>query len=430
VTEYPPRPAVRRAGARLAVGCSILLLISAACAPPPEPATPAPLHTRFDSLTEAQARANTPEWRADHYPTADIHGPFARPPLPAGADPNDPVAYYKLGDSVKWRLQGLADRAFYWAVRLEPTMADAYFARWELRRHGSGYRLYPGDSVHRPPRPPPNEAAAVDSLRVSALMYNPFLDGALDVPPQITRLSERDADRDARTAGFWAYARGDYPKAVRKWGEAIGKSPENAPFHVPRAFAWVRMEQSDSAVADLAAFIDRLEKIQDSTIAPYLSKDFLYYAIGVLRAGQQRFAEARTAYERALLENLGFYMTHVRLSAVALALRDTATALNELETASLIRGDDPFLLTFRGSVLSASNRLDDAEQQLRAAMHADTDYALPYAFLGEVAERRHDPTAALRAYREYLDRASHNAPERPQTEERVKRLAAPVQRVP
>src|SRR5437016_5167423 len=111
------------------------------------------------------------------------------------------------------------------------------------------------------------------------------------------------------------------------------------------------LQQSDSAVADLTALIDRLERIQDSSVAPYVSKDFLYYAIGVLRAGQERFPEARAAYEGALVENLGFYMAHVRLSAVALFLHDTTTALNELETATMMRGDDPMLLTFRGSVL-------------------------------------------------------------------------------
>jgi hypothetical protein len=62
----------------------------------------------------------------------------------------------------------------------------------------------------------------------------------------------------------------------------------------------------------------------------------------------------RDAYQSPLVENLGFYMAHVRLSAVALFLHDTTTALNELETATLIRSDDPVLLTFRGSILGES----------------------------------------------------------------------------
>ena len=56
-------------------------------------------------------------------------------------------------------------------------------------------------------------------------MYDPFLERRLDIPPQIRNLKEWQADRDARTSGLWAYDRGDYTKAVKKWGEAIRKKP-------------------------------------------------------------------------------------------------------------------------------------------------------------------------------------------------------------
>ena len=397
------------------------LAIVTACAPPPEPA-PRPYRSRFDSLTVAHAREGGPEYRALHYPTPGLHDRVSRPALPAGADTNDAVAYYRLGDSIEFRQQGVADRALYWAIRLDPTMADAYLARWELRTHGNGYRLYPDDSVRRASRQSPNEKAANDSLRVTALMYDPFLDEALDIPPQINNLKEWQTNRDPGTAGLWWYARGDFAKAVKKWGEAIRKKPVYAGLHVPRAFAWVHLHQADSAVADLTALIGAIDRIQDSTVAPYLSKDFLYYAIGVLRGGQKRYAEARAAYEGALVENLGFYMAHMRLSAVALFLHDTTTALNELETATLMRSDDPVLHTLRGSIFDASHRFDEAELDLRAALHADTDYALPYAFLGHVAEQRHDTTRALSAYHEYLARSSHAAAERKWVEDHVVRL--------
>ena len=65
-------------------------------------------------LVETEARAQSAEWRALHYPAADLHGPFARPVLAnTAADPNDAVSYYRLGDSVRLRLPKLADRAFY-----------------------------------------------------------------------------------------------------------------------------------------------------------------------------------------------------------------------------------------------------------------------------------------------------------------------------
>jgi tetratricopeptide (TPR) repeat protein len=289
-------------------------------------------------------------------------------------------------------------------------MANAYYARWDLRRHGVALRLHPDDSIRPLTRAVPNESAAVDSLRFNALMYDPFLDGALDIPPQIERLSEWQANRDARTAGLWAYARGDYRKAVDKWGEAIHKAPESAGFHLPRAYAWIHLREVDSAVADLTALIKHIEHLQDSTVGPYLSKDFLYYAIGMLRGGQKRYAEARAAYENTLLENLGFYMAHMRLAST------------ELETATIIRADDPVLLTFFGSILDGAGQLDAAERHLRAAIDADTDYALPYGLMGHVAEQRHDSARAVAAYREYMTRASRTAPERGWVEGQLRRL--------
>lgn len=399
--------------------------IVVACGPPLEiPSTPAELDRRLDSLHEARIRTQSPEERLLRYSAADLHGPFPRPKLPLGADTNDPEAYYRLGDSVKFRMQGLADRALYWATRLDPAMADAYFARWDLRRHGDLFHWYPDGSVRGERRRWPNEMATIDSLRSIALGHDPFIDGALEISPGITNLSERQANRDPRLAGLWAYARGDYRKAVTSLGEALRKNRENAAFHLPRAYAWVHLHESDSAIADLTALIDRLEQMQDSTIAPYLSKDLLYYEIGLLRVAETRYPEARAAYEHALLENLGFYMAHLRLSAVALILHDTATALNELETATLIRTDDPMLLSFRASVLAGALRFDQAEGDIRAAIHADSDYALPYALLGSIAEQRHDTLRAVMGYRDYLARASRKAAERAWVEDRIRSLTA------
>ena len=409
-----------------------MLVVGSSCTLPPTPEEQARLSiSRRDSVIEARARDSSPQWRADHYVTLDLHGPFPRPKLPPDADSNDAAAYYQLGVANQFGAPGLADHALYWAIRLDPTMAVAYWARWDLRHRYLRYRLYPGDSVRPVLRPLPNEEAAVDSLRQSALMFDPFLDGALIIPPQVRRLTERQADRDPLIAGLWFYAAGNYAKAAQKWGDAIRKKPEYAGLHVARAFAWLHVKDgTDSAVADLTALIDRIERIEDSTVAPYVSKDFLYYAVGLLRTGQSRYADARAAYESALSENLGFYMAHVRLSAIDFRLHDTTSALTELETASMIRGDDPLPLAFRGQILLRQGRLKEADAPLRAAVHADTDFAMTYAFLGELAEQRHDTATALRSYREYLGRASHTAAERAWVEDRVAHLTQQSQPAP
>src|SRR5262249_31226404 len=135
---------------------------------------------------------------------------------------------------------------------------------------------------------------------------------------------------------------------------------------------------------------------------------------------QHRFAEARAAYEHALAENLGFYMAHVRLASAALAESDTSTALNELETASLIRPNDPFMLAYYATILAHLGRLDDAQPHLDAALRADSDYALPHLYLGFVKEKRRDFAGAVAEYGTYLAHAPRSAPERAWAEEKLK----------
>lgn len=90
------------------------LAIVTACAQPPQPEQPSgPRYSRFDSLTEARARDSSPEYRAIHFMRPDVHELLPRPTLPAGADVNDAVVYYRLGDSIEFRQQGVADQAYY-----------------------------------------------------------------------------------------------------------------------------------------------------------------------------------------------------------------------------------------------------------------------------------------------------------------------------
>jgi tetratricopeptide (TPR) repeat protein len=393
------------AGATCALGCG-------PTTPPARP--PRPLVTHLDSALDSIARTNGAEWRALHYPSARLEGPYPRPPLAdSTADPNDALSYYRLGDSVRGVLPGLADRAFYWALRLDPTFADAYFARWTLLRREFPWREMPDGSIRRIFVVQPSAALATDSLLNIAIAYSPFLEGSLDFPRWIINVDERRAARDPIMAGMRAYGLRDYRKAVSEWARALQREPKAVLLHVPRAYAWVRLNEPDSAIADLTVLVRHLELVQrDSAVAPYYSKEYLYYAMGMLHATKLRYEQARASFEQALLENLGFYMAHVRLAGTAALLEDTTTALNELQTAMLIRGDDPLALVYHASLLIGSGRVADAERQLRAALHADSDYALPHVFLGLAAETRHDTTTARAEYGLYLARAPRNATER------------------
>ena len=377
-----------------------------------QPPRTAAVMTRYDSALDSVARQKGPLWRSLHYPIANLHGPYPRPQLgDSTADPNDAMAYYRLGDSVRRTTPGLADQAFYWALRLDPTFADAYLARWMLLRQQFPWREMPDGSIRRLFDVEPNAAIATDSLATLAVAYSPFLEGTMDVPWWV--LQESKSERGPATAGLRAYSLGNYRKAVDEWAKALREEPRAMMLRIPRAYAWVRLNEADSAIGDLTTLVRRLDIVQrDSAFARYYSKDFVYYAIGLLQASQNRYEQARSAFEQALVENLGFYMAHVRLAGTAAALSDTSTAITELQTAMLIRGDDPLALVFYASLLIGTGRLTEAEYQLHAALRADSDYALPHVFLGLAAEQRHDTTMARAEYGLYLARSPRNAKER------------------
>jgi len=52
-----------------------------------------------------------------------------RPKLPAGVDTNNAQVYYDLGLEQIQRDPEKAADAFYWATRINPVWADAYYAR-------------------------------------------------------------------------------------------------------------------------------------------------------------------------------------------------------------------------------------------------------------------------------------------------------------
>ncbi|MDQ6828300.1 MAG: hypothetical protein M3081_05485 [Gemmatimonadota bacterium] len=291
-------------------------------------------------------------------------------------------------------------------------MADAYYALWVLRRR----RVYvvAGDTalLRKPTRA---EIVALDSLPLLANLSNPFFDNQRDFPNVIPDVV-RARDNDPASAGILAYARRDFRRAVALWATALKNDREAFFLHLPRAYAWFRLSEVDSAISDLNPLVERIEQIQrDSLTAPYLSKASLLYSIGMLQATQHRVAESRAAYQRALTENLGFYMAHVRLAGSALAEHDTATALGELESAIVIRADDPFVDTYYRFLLLLTHHDADAERQLRAAITADSDYALPHHVLARALEARHDTTASIAAYERYLVHAKRDATEVPYT---------------
>jgi tetratricopeptide (TPR) repeat protein len=354
---------------------------------------------------------------------AQKNGVPRRPRLQVTADTNDADAYFQLGESLLARDPSRAADAFYWATRLNPNSANAFYARHTALLLADPTRLtryMEGD--YR--KPPSAELMRIDSLQARAFMLNPFLYGKYEklllrryfehvVPPGRSRLGVDQAyqlwlSRGGPRAKAWAaYSSGRLGDALRAYAEAIAKGKEKSYLRTQRARTFFLVRQYDSALVEIGLALEDLRK-QDSKelVVLYSSKAMLEHSIARIHEALGDRESARAAYGRALEEDLAFYPAHLNLALFALQAGDTAAGVSELELAVQIRADDPMPRLFYGYLLAHLNRFAEAEAQLTKAIEIEPYLARSYQLLGQVYHVQKKVAEAVVQYEAYLARAA------------------------
>ena len=370
-----------------------------------------------------------------------------RPKMPAGVDTNSAQVYYDYGLSKLQRDPEEAANSFYWATRINPLLADAYYGRrcalllsdrWRFQKYEEDdRRTLQSDEVKR-----------IDSLYYYSLTINPFLYKKLDLlmwRSYIGNISEEIArernlstnevqfeierwinqNASSGTRAWQAYSEGRFNDALRLYADAIDHAKHKAEYRADRGRLFFQLNQADSALAELSQAVDEMRKADKKDLVyVYESKALIEHSIGLVYQRLGNNAAAKEAFGRALQEDLSYFPAHVQLAYMALDAKDTTTALNEMDLAVQIRGDDPGLRYIYGYSLVASGKYKDAEQQLRKAIELDPVFATPYDQLGEALDHQGRGTEALGQYRVFLSLASQSDMRRKNVEQRVQELAA------
>jgi len=366
-------------------------------------------------------------------------GPEFPRPKGAVADTNDAQAYFDYGVRFFETDPNAAAAAFYWAARLNPGSADAWYAR-------RAALLMVDDGLRRTfinggrPARESKKLRALDSLYLRALNLNPLVYRRLDKRLLAAHIAE-EMMRAARQGGASEITRGEVDFMIESWltlnrgrpefrawvayGEgrfdhALGlyasaeKSTKfKAGFRIERGRIFGMTGQVDSALAQFQlALTEMRSRDTKDLVFFYDSKALFEHTIGTLLEQQSDFAGAREAYGRALQEDLAFYPAHQRLGMLALGMHDTTTALSELDLAVQIAGDEPVLRYTYGWALAAARKYREASEQLKQAITLEPYFALPHVTLGQVYEQLGDGKNAQAAYTAYLARASQNDPRR------------------
>ena len=381
-------------------------------------------------------------------------GPEVPRPKAAIADTNDAQAYFDYGVSLFEQDPRSAAAAFYWAARINPGMADAWYGRRAaLLMSDQSLRktFIEGGRRARDSK----QLRALDSLYLRALNLNPMLYRRLDRRMLTAHIID-DVEREARRSGsdvsrteidsyvnaylrdagsefrgWLAYGDGRFDQALNYYAQAEKASKFKAGIRVERARIFGMTGQLDSAVAQLRLALTEMRgRDTKDLVYFYDSKALFEHTIGTLLEQKNDTAGAREAYGKAMQEDLAFYPAHQRLGMLALGTSDTTTALSELDLAVQIAGDEPFLRYVYGWALAAAKKYPEAREQLTKSVALEPYFALPQVTLGQVYERLGDGKNAQAAYKAFLDRSSLKDPQRSFATSRLKEVTEILSNTP
>jgi tetratricopeptide (TPR) repeat protein len=388
-------------------------------------------------LALACADHSAPAQRADAVPR--------RPALPAAADVNDSRAYYDLGVSLLPRRAEEAAAAFYWAAELEPRSAPALYARHAALLVSDPRRILDYHGFSRRPHDTP-DLLRIDSLYYRALMLDPFVQRRFErevlralvssllsggdprrvedatllhhyTATMLNRLPPLLRARVHASEGRLIDAMRDYDTALREARGSAARRESRRWIHHERGRVYALAGNEPSALAELAAAIEAGDAAErDVLVRVYTSKALLEHSRGMLHERTGDLEAARDAYARALVEDISYHPAHARLAGVALALGDTAAALDEMALAVAAAPGDTVTRFVHGSLLAGVQRWSEADAELTAAIELAPHFAEPWLLLGAVRERQGNTPAALDAFQGFAERATRADPRRSQVE--------------
>jgi tetratricopeptide (TPR) repeat protein len=369
---------------------------------------------------------------------------LARPHLQAGADSNSAVANYEHGLRVINEDPQESYRAFYWATRIDPTSAQAWYGRWVARYLIMSSRDFADAYDYSITKRTPDQLA-VDSLRFRALALDPFLYQSLMRPFMQRLITAREADSypgisAAQTnnyaaralninsyVGWKLYSDGRFEEALKADANRLGSGPLSTKLsaHTSRADLFVHLSKLDSARAEIrqAIALSPLRNRKDLIIITD-STTMLERELGAIDEMAKRPDDAKVTYARILGENASFYPAHVRLSSIALLEGDTAAAVSEAAAAVAIEPSDPVLRYSYALTLVDAKRDADAAAELRKTIALDPYYAAPHLLMASIADVEDYKDDAMSQYRSFISLAAKSDGNMPRAQDRLSKLIA------
>jgi tetratricopeptide (TPR) repeat protein len=350
--------------------------------------------------------------------------PEKRPKLQAGADTNDASSYFQHATRTLEDKPNEAAAAFYWAARLDPGSAEALDGRRAslIMRKRATLKAYMegGRRVQNS-----KEFLALDSLVMRALRLDPLYyrkyDHAMlmayyreDLRREYPNASIAEIDEAVRDylnsgsaymRGWMAYGEGRLPAALDAYEQAIKQSRNPGALRLERARIMALQGRFPAAVLEFRAAGELLAKREgdrEENVVFYNSRAMLEHSLAIAYSRDAKLDSARAALGRAITEDLSYFMAHVELGRLALAAKDTATAVSELALAADLAVDEPWVHYLHGSTLLSAGQAADAIAPFKKAIELEPFHASSHFELGMALERTGDKAGAKASFERYL----------------------------
>ncbi len=323
--------------------------------------------------------------------TVEISVPLPELEKRVRADSNDAAAHYNVAvgywSAKRW---DDADRELRKAVALQPRFAEPHLALAFLPfvRDPHMFDAYRGqDRILISSLPEKTQAALkqrTDQYRW-AFMMDPMVDLRM-IAASSTALDYRLSDlfygstlgkyidgREQCQAGKYADCENTLTVVINdlvkddKKGDPV---PTDAYWY--RGLAAAHVKHFDAAVADFNKLISRdsalVKKVEEKGLirAPMRTNEYRYFLALFQQAGGKT-DEAIVTYKKAIENDLGLYMAHVRLAEIYEGRKDLPKAIEERRNAINANPEDPSLQMDLGVTLGRAGDFAGAETALKAA---------------------------------------------------------------
>jgi tetratricopeptide (TPR) repeat protein len=200
----------------------------------------------------------------------------------------------------------------------------------------------------------------------------------------------------------------EFDDAIKQFGEVPSLRMERGRVHAMKSDFPKALKDFNEAVGMMRA----REEDKDDEVVFYDSKAVAEHSVGRLWAMSGNVDSAKAAYGRATAEDLSFFPAHMALGMMALALKDTSTAVSELSLAAETATDEPYVQFLHGSTLVSAGQFAEALAPLNKAVELEPLYAEPHLWIGQALEKGNDAEGAKAAYARFLQLAARRDPAR------------------